>query len=101
MLISTNDLSAFALPVQREPLWVSYRGLRAVSVPPPGGGVQLFLALKVLEQLLPSDNALDSAAWYEAIALATYAGWRGSTRVLPSRPLSAVCQLTVTGTLSL
>lgn len=79
-LISTNDLSAFALPVEREPLWVSYRGLRAVSVPPPGGGVQLFLALKVLEQLLPPDNALDSAAWYEAIALATYAAWRERER---------------------
>jgi gamma-glutamyltranspeptidase / glutathione hydrolase len=72
-LISEKDLNTFALPVEREPLWITYRGLRIASAPPPGGGVQLLLGLKILEQILPNDASIEE--WYEAIARATYSAF--------------------------
>lgn len=79
-LITQEDLRTFALPVEREPLRVLYRGLQAWSTPPPGGGLQLLLALKIAEQLLPSGASFESAEWYEAMALATYASFRERER---------------------
>jgi gamma-glutamyltranspeptidase / glutathione hydrolase len=75
-LMTRKDLNTCTLPVEREPLCVSYRGLRVVSTPPPGGGLQLLLALKILERLLPADGSFDASAWFEAIALATYGSFR-------------------------
>ena len=75
-LITAEDLRACSLPVEREPLWISYRGLPVASVPSPGGGPQLLRALKILERLLPSPNPDDSPEWCEAVALAVYASFR-------------------------
>lgn len=79
-LVTAEDLAQCTLPVEREPLAVSYRGVQVVSVPPPGGGLQLLLALKIFEQLLPSAGAWDASDWYGAIALATYASLRERER---------------------
>lgn len=50
-LISQRDLSTLGLPVERAPLSIDCLGHRISSVPPPGGGVQVLLALAVLEAL--------------------------------------------------
>ncbi len=65
-LITEGDLKNFSLPVEREPLSIRYRGYRIVTVPPPGGGLNLLLALKVMEHL-PAD-VKDTASWHEYIA---------------------------------
>lgn len=74
-LITEDDLRSFALPVEREPLAGSYRGLRVLTVPPPGGGRQLLLSLQILEMLL-TDGRSSDRDWYEAIALAVYTALR-------------------------
>lgn len=74
-LVSKEDLASFALPVEREPLEGFYRGLRVLTVPPPGGGEQLLVSLRILEMLLNGGQP-PSADWYEAIALATYSALR-------------------------
>src|SRR5262249_25000798 len=74
--LTEQDPAARALPVEREPVFVSYRGFHLVSVPPPGGGLQVLLALRILEQLLPSNAIPGSEKWYEAVARATYATFR-------------------------
>jgi len=76
-IITEDDLQSCGLPVEREPLCTSYRGFRIVTVPPPGGGLQLLLALKILEQLTTSSELGDFVSWYELIALATYAAFDG------------------------
>ena len=76
-LLDANDLASFSLPVEREPLETSYRGLRALSAPSPGGGRNLLFALKLIEQLLPGGvDAANDDIWHEAIALATYCTFR-------------------------
>ncbi len=71
-LITREDLSGCRLPVTREGLSIDHQGYRIVSVPPPGGGVQLLLGLRVLEKLgLPEGCALPT--WYAAIAQVTRA----------------------------
>ena len=65
-LITEGDLKNFSSPVEREPLSIRYRGYRIVTVPPPGGGLNLLLALKVMEHL-PADMK-DTASWHEYIA---------------------------------
>jgi gamma-glutamyltranspeptidase / glutathione hydrolase len=70
-LIDEEDLASFAGPIEREPLSAQFRGRDVVTVPPPGGGVQLLVALKLLEQLLPRGAASTPEEWYAGIALAT------------------------------
>jgi gamma-glutamyltranspeptidase / glutathione hydrolase len=65
-LITAEDLAGLAVPVEHEPISTQFRGYELVSVPPPGGGLQLLQALKVLEQIDPDPN--DALAWYETIA---------------------------------
>lgn len=72
-LISRKDLAECALPVEREPIAVDYRNHRVLAVPPPGGGVQLLQALKVIDHLTPDGFGLSSDAWYEAMADVVYA----------------------------
>jgi len=76
-LVNEDDLANFSLPVEREPLEIHYRGMRVLSAPAPGGGLNLLFALKVMERVLPNriDNC-DSDSWYEAIALASYCTFR-------------------------
>jgi gamma-glutamyltranspeptidase / glutathione hydrolase len=75
-LITREDLETCTLPVEREPLRTSYRGLEIVSAPPPGGGLQLLMALKLLEWFLPAGSPRTVEDWYDAIARATYASFR-------------------------
>ena len=65
-LITADDLAGLAVPIQHEPISTQFRGYEIVSVPPPGGGLQLLQALKVLE--LIDLDASDPNAWYETIA---------------------------------
>lgn len=71
-LLNAADLATFPLPVERQPLDASYRGMKVISAPAPGGGLNLLTALALLEQLLPDVSAAAADEWLEAIALATY-----------------------------
>ena len=72
-LISRKDLAACARPVEREPIAVDYRDYRVLGVPPPGGGLQLLQALKVIERLTPAGFGNSNDAWYETMADVVYA----------------------------
>ncbi len=74
-LIRAKDLAAAHLPVERQPVSISYRGYEVVSTPPPGGGLQLLLALKLLERLLPTGGDWSRTDWYVATAQAVYAAF--------------------------
>ena len=79
--LNGDDLASCALPVEREALETSYRGMRVLSAPSPGGGRNLLFALKLLEQLLPGGiDAADEDIWHEAIALASYCTFRHRDR---------------------
>jgi len=72
-LLNADDLARCSLPVEREPLETSYRGMRVLSAPSPGGGRNLLFALKLIEQLLLGTmDAARAVNWHEAIALASY-----------------------------
>lgn len=84
-LIDEEDLATFAGPVERPPLRAPYRDMEVITAPPPGGGVQLLLALKLLERLLPEPRGAALEDWYMAVALATYGAFR-SREISPVRP---------------
>jgi gamma-glutamyltranspeptidase/glutathione hydrolase len=71
-LITQEDLADCTLPVERSCVSVDYRGCRILTVPPAGGGLQVLLALKIIQQLIPGGGA-DTESWYEAVAEATHA----------------------------
>jgi gamma-glutamyltranspeptidase/glutathione hydrolase len=71
-LMDEEDLARFSGPVEREPVGATYRGLDVVTVPAPGGGVQLLVALELLEHLLPLGGAGPLEEWYRAVALSIY-----------------------------
>ncbi|HLP84921.1 MAG TPA: gamma-glutamyltransferase [Phycisphaerales bacterium] len=50
-LLSGSDLASLTLPIERQPLVAEIAGRRVFSTPPAGGGVQVLLALQMLEQL--------------------------------------------------
>ena len=79
-LITEQDLADSVSPVEREPISTSYRDHRIFTVPPPGGGVQLLLALQILERL--SLTGSPDFDWYEGIALTTSAVFRERERSL-------------------
>ncbi len=76
-LITQSDLATLALPIERTPLSIECFGHRISSVPPPGGGVQVLLALSVLEAL--RSKGLDSD-WTGDIAEALLAVFRERER---------------------
>ena len=49
--MTARDLATLRPPVEREPLRGVYRGHEVLSLPPPGGGVQLLLGLRLTELL--------------------------------------------------
>ncbi len=82
-LISANDLRTLNLPIEREPLAIEYNGHRVFSIPPPGGGTQVLLALRILEPLLRRGVASErdsDARWHTLVALATHAAFRERER---------------------
>ncbi|MFQ5639327.1 MAG: gamma-glutamyltransferase [bacterium] len=74
-LLTAKDLASTRLPVSRKPISITYRGYEVVSTPPPGGGLQLLLALKILERLYEPESHTDMCDWYEAVALAVFAAF--------------------------
>ena len=83
-LITLDDLRDFRLTPAREPLQTTYRGHRIVSTPPPGGGIQLLLGLKVAEAV-GLDAVRTDEDWYETVALIVQAVFRERAR-WPIRP---------------
>src|SRR5882762_2229891 len=75
-LLNGADLADCALPVEREALRTDYRGYEVLSTPPPGGGLQVLLALRFLEAFAPGDFSEGPEEWHEAIALAIYSVFR-------------------------
>lgn len=47
-LISAADLAACG-PIETQPLWSTYRGIRIAGNPPPGGGLMVLQMLNILE----------------------------------------------------
>jgi gamma-glutamyltranspeptidase / glutathione hydrolase len=79
-LLTETDLALCWLPVEREPVFIDYRGHRIITVPPPGGGLQILLALELIEALAPFDFGVKDGEWYETVALATYGALRERER---------------------
>jgi gamma-glutamyltranspeptidase/glutathione hydrolase len=79
-LLTEEDLAGLKLPVEREPLTVAYRGYEVVSVPPPGGGLQMLLGLKILERLDLDSGSSDMDTWYELLAQVTHVVFRERER---------------------
>lgn len=78
-LVTAADLAALALPVQREPISIDYRGHEVVTTPPPGGGLLVLQGLRLAEALGLGDAAGD-AEWYERFALIVDAVFRDRAR---------------------
>lgn len=53
-LVRLDDLALIPLPIEREPLIRSFRGLDIATMPPPGSGRTLLFALMMLD-LIPED----------------------------------------------
>ncbi len=70
-LIRARDLASFAAPLESEPFSFHYRGHLIRTAAPPGGGLQLGLALKVLEEMDGLDSC-DETSWLAAVAFAIY-----------------------------
>jgi gamma-glutamyltranspeptidase/glutathione hydrolase len=75
-LLRVSDLSNFRVPVERRPIGTLYRGLTAVSVPPPAGGIQVLLGLRLLEAILAKPEEAPAADWYESLARAVHVVFR-------------------------
>lgn len=84
-LIRAEDLHDFSLPIERAAMTVSYRDYDVMSVPPPGGGLQVLLGLRLAEALSLESTADDPAAWYATLATITHAIFRERSR-WPLRP---------------
>ncbi|MEZ4651349.1 MAG: gamma-glutamyltransferase [Candidatus Eisenbacteria bacterium] len=74
-LIDAHDLAELGLPVFRKPVEIQYRGRTVSSTPPPGGGLQLLLGLKVVEALGLDGGAADDE-WHEGMAAIVQAIFR-------------------------
>jgi len=72
-LITEKDLSDYKVPVERDALTVRYRDYQVVGIPPPGGGLQVLLGLKIIERLAPEDFVWEPDRWYEILAEVTHA----------------------------
>jgi gamma-glutamyltranspeptidase / glutathione hydrolase len=84
-LISASDLAHAGPPAEREPISIPYAGYEVASIPPPGGGVELLFALRMLERLdrVPDDPA----GWYRSLAEVVYAAFTERERD-PAHPQS-------------
>jgi gamma-glutamyltranspeptidase/glutathione hydrolase len=78
-LLTEKDLASFVAPVATHGFAFGYRGWSLATSAPPGAGIHLALALKVLERL--SDLAhCDEDRWFEAIAFATFTAFHARER---------------------
>ena len=79
-LITEQDLADYKGPIERDALAAAYRNYQVAGVPPPGGGLQVLLGLKILEHLASEDLMSDPDRWYELLAEVTYAVFRERDR---------------------
>jgi gamma-glutamyltranspeptidase/glutathione hydrolase len=70
-LIDAADLRRVGPPLEREPLEISYGVHKVLTMPPPGGGVELLLALRLLDRLSDDGWAQEPEHWYRYIAEVT------------------------------
>ena len=75
-LITEQDLASCGPPIERAPICTTYRGFRILTVPPPGGGLQLLAALNILAELARSGFDAGDDDWRKAVALTTSAVFR-------------------------
>jgi gamma-glutamyltranspeptidase/glutathione hydrolase len=75
-LITKRDLAEYEGPTECEPVAVEYRGHQVVSVPPPSGGMQVLMGLKILEHFHPEELTRQMDRWYEVLAEVTHAVFR-------------------------
>ena len=74
-LMDERDLEEFSGPEEHAPISIRFRGVEVITIPSPGGGLQLLLALKVFERLLSCPAVASLEEWYSAVALATVAAF--------------------------
>lgn len=79
-LITEQDLAGCTVPVESEVVSINYRGYQVLTVPPPAGGLQVLLALKILEHFEPSELSANPDRWYEVLAEVTRAVFRERQR---------------------
>ncbi|HUV65139.1 MAG TPA: gamma-glutamyltransferase [Sedimentisphaerales bacterium] len=72
-LITEEDLAEYEVPIECEPVAIGYRGCKVVSVPPPGGGLNVLSGLKILEHIARDDLVRENNKWYELLAELTHA----------------------------
>jgi gamma-glutamyltranspeptidase/glutathione hydrolase len=66
-LLDAADLAGCGAPAERAPLAVAHAGFEVLTAPPPGGGRELALALRLLERLeVPADAP--GHEWLAALA---------------------------------
>jgi gamma-glutamyltranspeptidase/glutathione hydrolase len=79
-LVTLEDLAGLHAPVERTPLSISYRGHEVMTAPPPGGGVQVLLGLRLAEALGLHELPGDDPAWYERMATVIHTVFRDRAR---------------------
>jgi gamma-glutamyltranspeptidase/glutathione hydrolase len=70
-LIDAADLQWVGPPLERPPLEIPYGDHKVMTMPPPGGGVELLLALRLLDRLSENGWAHEPELWYARIAEVT------------------------------
>jgi gamma-glutamyltranspeptidase/glutathione hydrolase len=83
-LLDAADLAQVGPPVEREPLSIRYRGRDVLTIPPPGGGVELLLGLRLLERIGPA-RAETTGDWHVRLAEVIYAAFAERDR-RPAHP---------------
>lgn len=77
-VLCEEDLRGLDLPAMRAVLGAEYRRWRVISAPPPSGGLQVLLALRLLEERL--DPSCGEEEWRRELALATLAAFKERER---------------------
>jgi gamma-glutamyltranspeptidase/glutathione hydrolase len=92
-LVTIADLFEATLPIERTPLSIAYRGHEVVTVPPPGGGLQVLLGLRLAETMRLRETR-DEAEWHELFALVVDAVFRDRARwpISPERLTPSVIE---------
>jgi gamma-glutamyltranspeptidase/glutathione hydrolase len=67
-LLTRCDLASCELPVEKQAIAVPYQGFEVLSVPPPGGGLQLLLSLRISECLERDGPGEEPATLYARLA---------------------------------
>ncbi len=71
-LLNEYDLAACDAPRKCSPIVAECAGRMVLTTPPPSGGVQILLALKLMERLASHREPPDSDPWYVRLAEVTY-----------------------------